>query len=82
MAIGALNAVSATVPAGVTAALQGKTAAPAQNPTLAAITITNQTSTTSVTGQVTTVITYADGSVRTEVSEGDSVILSSTRHSR
>ncbi|NBX66409.1 MAG: hypothetical protein EBQ96_05380 [Proteobacteria bacterium] len=39
------------------------------------VTLISRFSTTSITGQVTTVATYSDGSSQTVISEGDKVVL-------
>ena len=41
--------------------------------------VTNFTS-TSITGKVTTITTYSDGSVKTTVSEGDTVVLTTKKN--
>lgn len=43
-------------------------------------TVISSFSTTSVTGKVTTVTTYSDGSSQTTISEGDTVILTSKKY--
>ncbi|MBU6235708.1 MAG: hypothetical protein KGQ41_07670 [Alphaproteobacteria bacterium] len=45
------------------------------------VTVVSNFSTTSITGKVTTITTYSDGSVKTTVSEGDTVILTSVAKS-
>ncbi len=41
--------------------------------------VVSRSSTTSVTGKVTTVTTYSDGSVKTTVSEGDAIVLTNKK---
>lgn len=43
------------------------------------VTLVSRFSTTSMTGQVTTVATYSDGSSQTVISEGDTVVLSTKK---
>lgn len=66
----AINPVSASVAALSSAA---KNAAQQQP-----VTVVSNFSTTSITGKVTTITTFSDGTVKTTVSDGDTVILSAT----
>jgi hypothetical protein len=56
-----------------------KRSAPVANSATAQKTVVTQYTSTSISGKVTTVTTYSDGSTKTTVSEGDTVILSTKR---
>lgn len=72
--IGAYNAIASLVQNG--SAAQASVAQ-----TQASQTIVSETSSTSLNGQVTTTTSYADGSSRMTVSDGDIVIIRSNLHS-